>query len=312
MIESVKAAFEARLVTLRLDDILPLRRLTDQVVRSVKYRRIARSVAEVGVIEPLVVARPRTPGAWMLLDGHVRLAILKDLGGSETRCLVADDDEAFTYNRRVNRLATIQEHYMIVRALERGVSEEKLARALDVDVKAIQRRRSLLDGVAPEVVELLKTHNVNPVTFDVLRKMRPMRQVEAAELMLSANNFTSAYAKALLAATRQGDLIRQDKPKRVGGMTPDQMARMEREMASLTQDFRALEASYGDDVLHLVVASGYLNRLLSNPLIERHLVTRHPELVDELRAIIAASSLDDAAASDQTPERPSEREVDEI
>lgn len=294
MTESVRAAFETRLENILLADILPMRRLTEQVIRSVKYRRIARSVAEVGVIEPLVVARPRTPGAWMLLDGHVRLAILKDLGETEARCLIADDDEAFTYNRRVNRLATIQEHYMIVRALERGVSEEKLARALDVDVKAIQRRRSLLEGVAPEVIDLLKTHNVNPVTFDALRKMRPMRQVEVAELMLSANNFTSAYAKALLAATRQTDLMRQDKPKRVGGMTPDQMARMEREMASLTQDFRALEASYGDDVLHLVVASGYLNRLLGNPLIERYLTTRHPELVEELRAIISASSLDDA------------------
>lgn len=294
MTESVRAAFETRLENILLADILPMRRLTEQVIRSVKYRRIARSVAEVGVIEPLVVARPKTAGAWMLLDGHVRLAILKDLGETETRCLIADDDEAFTYNRRVNRLATIQEHYMIVRALERGVSEEKLARALDVDVKAIQRRRSLLEGVAPEVIDLLKTHNVNPVTFDALRKMRPMRQVEVAELMLSANNFTSAYAKALLAATRQTDLMRQDKPKRVGGMTPDQMARMEREMASLTQDFRALEASYGDDVLHLVVASGYLNRLLGNPLIERYLTTRHPELVEELRAIISASSLDDA------------------
>lgn len=301
MTEAVKAAFEARLVTLSLDDILPLRKLADQVVRSVKYRRIARSVAEVGVIEPLVVARPRGPGAWMLLDGHVRLDILKALGAREARCLVAADDEAFTYNRRVNRLATIQEHYMIVRALERGVSEEKLARALDVDVKAIQRRRSLLDGVAPEVVELLKTRNVNPVTFDVLRKMRPMRQVEAAELMLSANNFTSAYAKALLAATRQGDLLRQDKPKRIGGMTPEQMARMEREMASLTSDFRAIEASYGDDVLHLVVASGYLNRLLSNPAIERHLTNRHPELVGEFRAIIAASSLEEAAGGDVPP-----------
>ena len=191
---------------------------------------------------------------------------------------------------------------MIVRALERGVPEEKLARALDVDVKAIQRRRNLLDGVAPEVVDLLKTRNVNPVTFDVLRKMRPMRQVEAAELMLSANNFTSAYAKALLAATRQGDLQRQDKPKRIGGMTPEQMARMEREMASLTSDFRAIEASYGDDVLHLVVASGYLNRLLSNPAIERHLTNRHPELVDEFRAIIAASSLDEAAGGEAPPE----------
>ena len=87
--------------------------------------------------------------------------------------------------------------------------------------------------------------------------------------------------------------MRQDRPKRVGGMTTDQMARMEREMASLTQDFRALETSYGDDVLHLVVASGYLNRLLGNALIERYLTTRHPELVDEFRAIISASSLDD-------------------
>jgi len=37
--------------------------------------------------------------------------------------LIADDDEAFTYNKRVNRLATVQEHYMIVKALERGVSK---------------------------------------------------------------------------------------------------------------------------------------------------------------------------------------------
>jgi hypothetical protein len=34
------------------------------------------------------------------------------------------------YAARPNRPATIQEHYMIVRALERGVSEEKLARQI--------------------------------------------------------------------------------------------------------------------------------------------------------------------------------------
>jgi len=205
---------------------------------------------------------------------------------------VADDDEAFTYNKRVNRLATIQEHYMIVRALERGVSEEKLARALDMDVKSIKRRRSLLDGVAPEVVELFKDRAVNPVTFDALRKMKPIRQIEIAELMISAGNYTSAYAKALLAATRQTDLVQADKPKRVGGMTTEQMARMEREMASLTQDFKALEASYGDDVLHLVIASGYLSRLVGNPEIERYLKARHPEILEEFRAIISAASLD--------------------
>jgi ParB-like chromosome segregation protein Spo0J len=288
----VKAAFERQLVTIRLDEILPMRKLADKVLTSVKYRRIAQSVAEVGVIEPLVVVRSAGQGAFMLLDGHVRLAILKDLGQAETRCLVAADDEAFTYNKRVNRLATVQEHFMIVRALERGVSEEKLARALNVDVKSIKRRANLLDGVAPEVVEILKDRAVNPVTFEALRKMKPMRQVEVAELMVSAGNFTSAYAKALLAATRQSDLANASKSKKVAGMTADQMARMEREMESLTKDFKALETSYGDDVLHLVIASGYLSRLVGNPEIERYMRGRHPEILDEFRAIIAAASLD--------------------
>lgn len=88
---------------------------------SFKYKRIAQSVAKVGIIEPLVVVRSPGGGPYMLLDGHVRHAILRDLGERETRCLLASDDEAFTYNKRVNRLATIQEHYMIVWALERGV-----------------------------------------------------------------------------------------------------------------------------------------------------------------------------------------------
>ncbi len=290
----VRVAFEQNLITIRLEEILPMRKLADKVLSSVKFRRIAQSVAEVGVIEPLVVVRSPGGGPYMLLDGHVRLAILKDLGARQTRCLVSADDEAFTYNKRVNRLATIQEHYMIVRAIERGVSEEKLARALDVDVKAIRRRRSLLEGVTPEVVELLKDRAMNPVTFDALRKMKPMRQIEVAELMISAGNFTSAYAKALLAATRQTDLAQAHKPKKVGGMTADQMARMEREMESLTQDFKALEASYGDDVLHLVIASGYLSRLVGNSEVERYLRGRHPEILDEFKAIVAAASLDRA------------------
>lgn len=301
--DEVKIAFERDLLTVPLDEILPMRKLADKVRVSVKYRRIAQSVAEVGVIEPLVVVRSPGGGPYMLLDGHVRHAILRDLGEWQTRCLLAADDEAFTYNKRVNRLATIQEHYMIVRALERGVSEEKLARALDVDVRSIKRRRNLLDGVAPEVIELLKDRSVNPVTFEVLRKMKAMRQIEVAELMISAGNFTSAYAKALLAATRQLDLVNPDRPKKIGGMTSEQMARMEREMSSLTQDFKALEASYGDDVLHLVIASGYLARLVNNEEIERYLRSRHPEILDEFRAIISAASLDrSVAASVDGPE----------
>lgn len=293
MVDDVRIAFERRIIVLPVDSLLPRKKLPDRFTRTVKYKRIARSVAEVGIIEPLVVARLKRDPRYLLLDGHVRLAALDELGQTEARCLIADDDEAFTYNKRINRLATVQEHFMLIRAIKRGVSEEKLARALNVDVKLIQRRKTLLDGICPEVVELLKDKSVNPQTFEVLRKMKAMRQIEAAELMVTAGNWTSSYAKALLAATKQEDLARPDRPKKIAGLTPEQMARMEREMSSLHQDFKQIESSYGDDILHLVIASGYLAKLLANGEIARFLERHHAEILAEFRAIIAATSLDD-------------------
>jgi hypothetical protein len=61
----------------------------------------------------------------------------------------------------------------------------------------------MLDRICPEVVEMLKDKTLTRSTFDVLRKMKPMRQIDVAEVMLTANNFSHGYSKALLAATRQ-------------------------------------------------------------------------------------------------------------
>ncbi len=299
----VKAAFEKRLIILPMDALLPLRQPSEATRLSIKYRRIAQSIAEVGIIEPLVVARPaRGEGRYLLLDGNVRFAILLERAEADVRCLVSDDDEAFTYNKRINRLATIQEHYMIVRALERGVSEEKLARVLNMDVKAIKRRRIMLDGICPEVVDLLKDRNISLQTIDVLRRMKAMRQIEVVELMMAVENFSCVYAKAMLVTTRQNDLAQPDKRKKVGKMTPEQMTRLESEMNTLNQDFRALEASYGDDVLQLVISAGYVSRLLANSAIASHLRKHHPELLEELRGVVSAASLD--APGDQPDAQP--------
>ncbi len=293
MSEAVKIAFEQRIQVLPLSVLLPLRAVSPELKETVKYKRIMRSIAEVGIIEPLVVARSEDQkGRYLLLDGHLRLAVLGDVGALEVRCLVADDDEAFTYNKRISRLATVQEHLMIVRAIERGVSDDKLAKALNMDVKAIRRRRTMLAGICPEVIDMFKDKSVNPNTFEILRKMKPMRQIEAAELMNSASNYTASYAKALLAATRQVDMMKSDQPKKMTGMTAEQLARMEREMETLQQDLKSVESRYGDDVLNLVIASGYLTKLVGNREIKRYLGQHHPELLAEFLTVISATSLD--------------------
>ncbi|WP_294542150.1 plasmid partitioning protein RepB C-terminal domain-containing protein [uncultured Rhodoblastus sp.] len=293
MNDQVRAAFEQRVFSLPITSLLPRKQISDSQKGTVKFRRIFRSIAEVGVVEPLIVSRlGKKEEKYLLLDGHLRLAALQELGESNVRCIISQDDEAFTYNKRVNRLATIQEHFMILRALKSGVSAEKLAKALDLDIQMIKRRSILLNGICPEVVEMLKDKTINKHTFSVLRKMKPLRQIEAAELMGTAANWSASYAKALLAATKQDDLTRSDRPKKIAGMTREQMARMEREMASLHQDFKQIENSYGDDILHLVIASGYLGKLVANKEIERFLSQHHAEILDEFRSIIAATSLD--------------------
>lgn len=292
MTDPVRISFEREVLELPLDAILPLRPMTRRITSSKRYGRIATSIGEVGVIEPLVVTKADRDGRHMLLDGHLRLNALRDQGATAAHCIVSDDDEAFTYNKRVNRLATVQEHYMIARAIDRGVPPAMIAAALGIDEKVVMRRRTMLDGIAPGAVEILKDRPVNPHVFDILRKMKPYRQVETAELMASMSNFTASYAKAILAATRQADLARPDKPKAIAGMTPEQMSRMERELEKLAHDYRAIEATFGDDVLQLVLASRYLGRLIENASVAGYLQSRHPEIIAEFRTIVSAASLE--------------------
>jgi|SRR5215469_13413991 len=191
--KSVKAAFEETGRRIAIGDIRPLKLVTDIVKKTPKYRQIAASIAEVGIVEPPVVARDRSErGKYLLLDGHLRIEVLKERGETDVVCLISTDDEAFTYNKRVNRIAIVQEHQMILKAIERGVSEERIAKSLNVDVASIRRKRRLLNGICPEAAELLKDKHVAIPSFSELKKLAPLRQIEAAELMVAMNKYTIA------------------------------------------------------------------------------------------------------------------------
>jgi hypothetical protein len=288
----VRMSFEESGVRLAIADIHPLKLVTEAIKKSPKYTQIAASMREVGIIEPPVVSRDRTmPGKYLLLDGHLRIELLKELGEQEVVCLISTDDEAFTYNKRVSRLAIIQEHRMILKAIERGASEERIAKTLNINIGTLKNKVRMLEGICAEVVELLRDKHPPISTFSVLRKMAPLRQIESAELMVAMNKYTLGYARSLLAATPQSQLVEPHKPKRVRGVTPEQMALMEKESASLEREFKAVEQSYGADHLDLVLTKGYLAKMLANARIVRYLAQNHQELLTELQRITDVKTL---------------------
>ena len=280
-------------LTLPLDRILPSRKTPEGLHTSRKFKQIVASMEAVGLIEPLSVGKAdKVTGQHILLDGHMRLLALRQLGYADAPCLIATDDESYTYNNRINRISSIQEHHMLRRAVERGVTPERLAKALNVDVSHIHKKVNLLDGICPEAVEMLKDLHFAANLGSVLRKMKPTRQVECIELMLTANNMTVAYAEALLAATPPPLLVGEIKPRKLRGVTADQMAKMEREMGNLQGQLKLVEKSYGQDVLLLVLARGYLAKLIDNKAVFRFLSQRQPDVLAEFESIVQTVTLD--------------------
>jgi ParB-like chromosome segregation protein Spo0J len=294
MTEKVQIGFEAQAINVGLEKLLPTRSVQPEVRKTRKFAQILSSIREIGLIEPLIVT-PADPasGLHMLLDGHLRLLAMRDLGLATATCLLSRDDEGYTYNKRVNRLATVQEHYMVLRALERGVPEDRLAKALDINIASLRRKRDLLDGICPEVEDMLKDRNFSADIMRHLRKMKPQRQIECADLMCSMNNFSVNYAGALLAATTSDQLLEPSQTKGLKGLSSAEIARMEQEMSLVQNRFKVIEQSYSNDVLNMVLARGFLNKLVSNKAVASYLQRRQPDLLEEFRSIVKIASLEE-------------------
>lgn len=82
-----------------------------------------------------------------------------------------------------------------------------------------------------------------------------------------------------------GPIVESEKPKTRPGMTPEEIARLEREMEVLERDFKAIEQTYGQNVLNLTLLRGYLKKLIENPKVVKFLSTKHSDLFAEFQAI---------------------------
>jgi len=145
---------------------------------------------------------------------------------------------------------------MIAKAIERGVPRERIALVLGIDIGTVKRRAGLLDGISREVASLLEDKACPATTFKTLRRMKPLRQLQAVELMCGQGNFTSAFARAIVAATPQEQLEQgAGIHKRSESEAMLQLAKLERELALLQSAVAQTDERYGIEHLHLTVSA---------------------------------------------------------
>jgi ParB-like chromosome segregation protein Spo0J len=94
MSATIKHGFQRELLTLPIADLKPTKILSPISKHGKKYKQVLSSIREVGLIEPPVVSPPNRKGERLLLDGHLRIAALTELGIEQVSCLVSTDDRA--------------------------------------------------------------------------------------------------------------------------------------------------------------------------------------------------------------------------
>jgi hypothetical protein len=154
---------------------------------------------------------------------------------------------------------------------------------------------NLLEGICPEAIARLQDKQFTPDVTRVLRNMKAARQVEAVELMVASNTITVAHAEALLKATppeQRTDFKPTERDKQLAPI--EQIVKLEKEMSQVQTQYKDAEENYGSDLLNLVVAKGYLTKLLGNDAVKSYITRHQPEILEHFELVVNTVSMEEA------------------
>ena len=286
MPKKIAFGFDLEEIVLPLGRIVSHKEITDVIRATRKYKQIAAAMKYVGMVEPIVVfPMSEKKGYFRLLGGHIRLDILRCAGETETICLLSKDDEGFTYNHRISRLSPIQEHFMILEAIKKGVAESLIAKSLNVNIGHIRSKRDLLQGICAEAVNCMKDHPFSPAAIRVIRKMHPTRQITVAKHMIAMNSFSEKFALQMLASTPQNMLL-DSKPKYMESLAAETIAQMDMELSQSRGQQEDIREQLGIINVQLTRTSTYCEKLLRNKLVSQYIKKNHPQEFGDMNQLL--------------------------
>jgi hypothetical protein len=138
--------------------------------------------------------------------------------------------------------------------------------------------------LCPEAQRLLISTDIKDDAVHVLARMKPSRQIEAAQLMIAANCCSRRFAWTLIAASPRG-LVRDPKAYPKVTMSAHKLKLASREMTILADQLTSV-SDRRFDFITLMEICRFTEALLSNARIVRYMERKYSGMVRDLRAVI--------------------------
>ena len=264
--------------------IIKLRPLRERSVTKREYERILASIKATGLIEPLIVFREGDD--FVILDGVQRHRALLELGVEVVPCILGKEREAFTANRMVNRVSPVQENRMIEKSLEE-LDENTIASALGIAGISHRLKKTLLKQLHADVAAALDQGKITRTCAKELTHVKPARQQEILSQMEGYNDYSVAFARALILKTPPAQREMRGRKKDRWDRTAKRKSDLLKKLAEAEQkhDFYSrLYKQYTVDLLRLAI---FARSLVTNLRIRAYLDQHHPTIVARFEGVIA-------------------------
>jgi len=80
----------------------------------------------------------------------------------------------------------------------------------------------------------------------------------------------------------------------------EQIVKLEKEMNQVHTQYRDAESHYGSDLLNLVLAKGYLAKLLANEAVKTFVGSQQPEILEHFELVVNTVSMEEAVQRQHT------------
>jgi hypothetical protein len=179
--------------------------------------------------------------------------------------------------------SVVMEQQIVSRALHAGLSAERLGQIFGLEPAALTMRLSFLTGVCDEAIAMLATSPASEGTFQMLKRMAPARQVEAAATMISLGIYSRRLGLALLRLTPPDQLIQGFRDPNWTEHQREAGASCERRFASTAERTARLGATHANATLELVILRAYARKLLTNAKLVGRLARTQSDRLQQLQ-----------------------------
>lgn len=113
--------------------------------------------------------------------------------------------------------------------------------------------------------------------------------------MVASNIITLAHADALLKATppeQRTDFKPTERDKQLAPI--EQIVKLEKDKSQVQTQYMDAEENYGSDLLNLLVAKGYLTKLLGNDAVKSYITGHELEILEHFELEVNTVSMEEA------------------